>query len=423
MKLKLTLLAVCSVLAFTAVAHAQNPFSSITFPIPELGNCTDMQNCKAYCDVSDNVNACVTYGKSHGLLPATTISPTTSPLEQMLKNGGGPGGCSSVGECKSYCSDTTHSTECFIFAKAHSLLSKGQLAQASKANTLMQLIASGQGPGGCTSADMCKAYCQDSTHRAECIAFATKAGLITEVQAQQLTASSTMQGPGGCTSHESCAAFCNDPVNRDACIQFARGHGFINSDDEEHIKEGLSVSQGLAHAPPQVTQCLENTLGSGVLAQLEQENITPSVDILDSIRSCFRSFKPQDASHGGEDMGKVGLPPQLQDPQVQACIHDAVGSDTLQKLENGIAPTDTSIAQKVHSCIGQMPNREEFGHPTSTELTPMHPRMPYQMPYQQYQNGSTTAPFRLPEPPQSFLERTSSMVANIFSAFLNAVLR
>ncbi len=259
------------------IARAQNPFPTITFPIAELGSCTDLSSCKSYCDVSGNATACIAYARAHGL-STTPPPPSNAPtiIDRILQDDGGPGGCSSRGECKMYCEDVSNLQTCIAFGKTHKLLSKTEIAEgekimqamkrgvptpgscttrdscenycqdsahveecldfARKAGTLgkdeldrvakfQQLISSGGGPGGCTSANTCRQYCQDQTHRRECIAFGTRVGFISHPEAARMMAVAAWQGPGGCNSAESCAAFCGNPATRDVCIQFGQNRG------------------------------------------------------------------------------------------------------------------------------------------------------------------------------------------------------
>jgi hypothetical protein len=45
----------------------------ITFPIPELGNCGDKEECKKYCNDPANIPACVKFAKEHGLMNESEV--------------------------------------------------------------------------------------------------------------------------------------------------------------------------------------------------------------------------------------------------------------------------------------------------------------------------------------------------------------
>ncbi len=336
-------------LTLAGVAYAQNPFASITFPIVELGACSDLPSCKAYCDISANASVCFAYGKAHNLLPAGATPPTsTSPAEKAIKTGG-PGGCTDVGQCKIYCSEAGHSGECIAFAKIHNLLAKNRLAEADKASIFLQLAASGQGPGACNSADSCKAYCGDPVHRSECVAFAQKAGLIDAIHAQQLTASTTLQGPGGCNSADSCAAFCNDSSNHEACVQFSHDHNLITPEQEKNIREGLSIHRGLANAPPAVLDCLGQSLGSEEAARLKQENITPNADILQTIRTCFEHSQMPGLPHSAAST--TGITPTTMTATVTPMTPPLIHPPQLQHIQSFLYNTNTMLAGAVSAVL------------------------------------------------------------------------
>ncbi len=376
-----------------AVAHAANPFTSIQFPIAELGNCGDFNACKIYCDDPANADACTAWGEAHGLIQINAQQPPApSPINEVLANGGGPGGCSSEDACRTYCDDITHIQECVAFGKAHGLLSGKALQQAEKIAALVSqgvqmpggctskascgaycsesahsseclafakktgllsgdaavqaqkftdLISAGQGPGGCTSPSACQTYCSDPSHQSECASFAQKAGILPPGQGQQM-APMPPGGPGGCDSADSCAAYCNDPANQQTCVDFAKQYGLINQTQAQSIMHGLgNIDMGLNNAPAQVKDCIAQAVGQDTLSQLEQ-GTAPSIDTAPKIQACFQSFKPQMQQRMQQQLG----------PGTQACIKNLVGGTALQALENGGTPPDPATAQKIGQCFG-----------------------------------------------------------------------
>lgn len=316
-------------LSFAAVyAHAQtkNPFASIKFPIAELGGCTDVASCKAYCDIDANESACIVYGKAHGLIPQNvptqTASTTQQKLQRLVQDGSGPGGCSSLSACQTYCSDSTHRDECVAFAQKNNLLSKSQKDEVNKTQKLQTLISSGKGPGGCSSVSECKTYCSDSTHRDECVAFAKTAGVITSTDAERIQQIPTA-GPGGCDSPEACAAFCNNSANVDTCISFAKDHGILKPGEDTQIRDGISASREVLQAPLEARNCFPK----GIEAQLESGNIPPA-EALNKIRVCFEQFKQNASSTaGGMNMPprQDGRPPQGTFSSTSGQYRDAQG--------------------------------------------------------------------------------------------------
>src|SRR6185369_15054850 len=122
--LKIILIVTALVVGFFGVqnlAQAQDTstaISQISFPISDLGDCANAKECRTYCDILENADACATFGKSHGLIKSTE-SDSGNNLKSVKV---GPGGCTSKDACKTYCSDPTHADECAKFASDHKLL-------------------------------------------------------------------------------------------------------------------------------------------------------------------------------------------------------------------------------------------------------------------------------------------------------------
>ena len=142
-------------------------------------------------------------------------------VAKLVEREGGPGGCTSKDACRAYCDDGAHMDECMAFAKKSGLMSDDQIEQAKK-------MTKQEGPGGCKGAQ-CRDYCEDSSHIKECLEFGQKQGLMTRDEArraQEFHDVLRQGGPGGCTDEQSCKSFCSDPANRDTCESFAKENGF-----------------------------------------------------------------------------------------------------------------------------------------------------------------------------------------------------
>ena len=387
-----------------AIAFAQSDVSTetnaapagITFPIPELGGCTDKASCKAYCDESAHMTECVAFAQAHGLMNKEEAT-RAQKFASSVQSGGGPGGCNSPGSCKSYCEDVAHMEECVAFAEKQGF--KGQSYEHGK-KIGAYLKNGGTMPGGCTSRSSCEAYCGDFSHAQECFTFAQKAGITqaaggaqggdsmtedakdmpTAEQFQKLkeltdkgetpggckTKDECMSycqgvghfdecvafgekmgfmnkhevdqakqfhgnGPGGCNSSESCHTFCNDPANHDECFRFAEDHGLISPDQLKQIKEGsVRIREGLSNAPKEVQDCLNTTLGSSTIEDMQTGKLMPSAELGQTMRGCFEKFG------GAHDPKKIF---NTAPPQVTACLKEKLGAD-LEKVRSGaVAPT------------------------------------------------------------------------------------
>ena len=148
-------------------AGAADP-SVITFPVEELGNCASQAECKTYCDVAANRDACTAFAKAHGLIK----EKKAGALDELIAQGG-PGGCKSEKECKTFCADPANQDVCLQFATDNNLISKEKIAKIKK----FKDIAIQGGPGGCKGQE-CRMYCADAYNQDECLAFAKTHGLI-----------------------------------------------------------------------------------------------------------------------------------------------------------------------------------------------------------------------------------------------------
>ncbi len=220
--------------SFAFLAYAANPFD-IKFPIPELGNCGSLDQCKAYCDDLSHGDVCAAFGQKYGLTDKTQVAQA-----QALKDGG-PGGCQTTEACKTYCADQSHADECLSFAEKHGLISKDDAVKAKK-------LAGKSGPGGCKGEE-CKTYCEKSENHDECFKFAEDNGFINKEDAKQIDRGKAVieklgGGPGGCKSENECKTYCQDSAHLDECLDFGVKNGFMTSDEAVRIKKLGGFNKG-----------------------------------------------------------------------------------------------------------------------------------------------------------------------------------
>ncbi len=220
-----------ALLAFGFMVHAAAP-AGITFPISELGGCGDEAACHAYCDDAAHIDACLSFGQSHGLIRKDDAA--------RVRNAGfasGPGGCKGAGACRAYCEDTAHQQECIDFAEENGMMSHDDAARA-------RTVTGQTGPGGCRG-EQCRAYCQEAAHADECLSFAQSHGLIKPDEAaaaKKFLQATAEGGPGGCQGIQ-CRDYCGDPLHRDECILFAKSKGLIQPDVAKQIEAGQKIEQ------------------------------------------------------------------------------------------------------------------------------------------------------------------------------------
>lgn len=154
----------------------------------------------------------------------------------------GPGGCTTKEECRAYCDIDGNKEECLTFAVANGMMSE---EDADKARKFLKQT----GPGGCRG-DECKDYCEDPANTEECISFAEKDGLIRPGEAdrfRKMREISQRGGPGGCKG-EACRTYCEDKSHRDECFAFARDNGLLNEEQIEGHNAGVKIKQIIEEA-------------------------------------------------------------------------------------------------------------------------------------------------------------------------------
>ena len=57
-------------IVLTGSAYAQE----VNFPIAELGNCIDKQDCKLFCDKPENNDACLSFAKKNKLMSEEEVN-------------------------------------------------------------------------------------------------------------------------------------------------------------------------------------------------------------------------------------------------------------------------------------------------------------------------------------------------------------
>lgn len=218
------------------------------------GGCSSEKECKEYCSKFENLEECLSFEVEMGAMTQEeadkilqeeterekrTVTPdeVNSILQQA---GGGPGGCMSQKECDSYCGDKEHAEECISFAKEHGLMPEEKAEQMKKHLEVVKDLKAKGGPGGCTTKEECKAYCDKEENKEECVEFGREHGMITSEKAQQLKDMMSMRkegGPGGCKSKEECANYCSKEENKEECMNFAKEHGLMNEEKLERIEK------------------------------------------------------------------------------------------------------------------------------------------------------------------------------------------
>lgn len=403
--------------AAQAPTNAQLDTTSITFPITELGNCTDRASCRAYCNDVNHMSACVDWSQAHGLAneteatlakkyinlvrnkqtPGGCTDPTScnqycqsishlneclsfakennvsddnvqegTQVQIYLASGGKtPGGCDTKDSCETYCKDTSHLTECIAFAKNSGLfkrMAREQGLPEGQFEKLLQLTQDGQAPGGCKSKDQCDSYCKDQSHLTECVNFAEKAGFATKEEADIVRKTGGV-GPVGCTSKDSCEMYCNKQENQQACFDFAKKFDLIPADKLQEMKDGMGrLRSGLDQMPKEAIACLKDNLGENIVGEIQSGKFAPGPQTGEIIKGCFDKIMPQLQAKIQQGLSQAT-------PQTMQCLKDSLNAGELDKIKSGEAPTPengdvlrkcfesmkTDGIKRLKSGLGQMP--------------------------------------------------------------------
>lgn len=331
---------------------------NLAYPIKELGGCESQEACKTYCDAPTNLERCIAFAETNGLLTKSEIE-RSKKFAEIIKSGGGPGGCKTEFSCKDYCSDVGKIDECVEFAEQNGLVSGVELEEMKKIQSvarrgvkfpgectnraacelycktpehadecvafakeagfmsedeakemekILPLMRSGKMPGGCLSKEACEAYCEDERNFDECVAFAEKAGLVS-AKDLEIMRKTGGKGPGGCRGR-ACQTFCENPANQQACFEFGKQYGLISEEDLSRMEEGKRIlREQLETGPPEIQECLKSVVDVNVL---ESEGFMGGPELGEKMRGCFEKMIPEgmqgqfEFGPGGEFTGPGG---------------------------------------------------------------------------------------------------------------------
>ena len=332
------------------------------------GGCKTQTTCESYCNNINNIEACVEWGEKHGVLKDKDLEEAKK-VRAILKEGGKtPGNCTNKAACEAYCKNPNHIEECVAFGEKAGFI-KGD--EARHARKFAEQLKRGETPGGCDSKESCEAYCDDENNMETCIVFAEKQGFATKEEVEMMRRTGG-KGPGGCKGRQ-CESFCNNPDNQETCFNWAKEQGMIKPEELERMEEGKKkFKENLSNMPPNVRQCLQETLGRDALEKIERGEEMPRENMGDKMRSCFeKSFKN---AYEGENFQQGGRPQEGQgmlSEETMKCIAAQGGEETLRKLQQGgLSPQDESFSQ-IKSCFDFRNQKEIRGNEGMQGRPPM----------------------------------------------------
>ena len=218
--MKKILLAAFLFLAFAFVLSAKA--QAVSYPIKELGDCRNAQECRYYCDTPENKPACWSYGKyilHKDVLGETTKKVTGKPgivfpIAEL-------GNCTTARSCKAYCEQKENREACKSFG-----IRKGLIKQKDKEKEKEGILIYAKKELGCRDQNSCRAFCEKTENRTKCEEFAKKRGLgqgqKAEMQKERMSSGSgipsALKEKLGCDSKEACEKLCKQ--NPEKCQRY-----------------------------------------------------------------------------------------------------------------------------------------------------------------------------------------------------------
>lgn len=347
--------------SYSVLAQTNTPVAgdsgtkNINFPIPELGNCANKESCRLYCEKPENMEVCVTFAKTNGLMEKEEASRAEKYV-QGIKNGNGPGGCTDAKNCDAFCSNVSNLDVCLAWSDKNGIKDKN-FEEAKKIQGFIK--SGGQLPGGCTSKEGCDAYCNDFSHAEECFAFADKAGLdigateepnssprgpsrqggssrVGPPPRQILALIKSGQTPGGCKSRNECESYCEGGDHFEECIAFAEKAGMMDPKEAEMIKKTGGKGPGGCQGRQACDTFCNNPANRDACFKFAEEN---------------GLISPEDLKMAKEGMTRMRAGLESAPPEVKDCLKSELGPNIIEEIQSGKLVPGPEIGDKARSCF------------------------------------------------------------------------
>ena len=358
--------------------------SEVQYPVKELGNCTDKESCKAYCDDQSHVSACLNFAEKNNLMPAKEIDAA----RKFSSAGAGPGGCTTKDACETYCDSVSHMDECIAFAEKNGFMPPDELAEAKK---IQAAKARGVKMPSCGSKKQCDTYCAEPAHMEECITFAQEADFMSPKELEESKKALAAIKAGAilppCKGKEACDAYCSEDAHFDVCMNFAIAAGFMDAKDAEMAKKTRGKGPGgcrgkeacdafcqsnmeacaqFAYENGMTTkdefEMMKKTGGKGPGDCKSKEECEGFCNNPDNQEACFNFGKEHgmipEADLKRMEEGKQQFKESMQNmpPEVYSCLESAVGADMMAKFKSGVAMPSQDIGEKMRACFDKVPH-------------------------------------------------------------------
>ena len=290
----------------------------------------------------------------------------------ILQTQGGPGGCTDEASCSAFCENPDNFQTCVSWARQNGLISGDEAERAEKFARQGRQFS---GPGGCTSPEQCKDFCEQPQNHEACIDFAVSQGFMTQEEANRikefrregerfrdeterererfeqefevdpefdkdraLEIVESQGGPGGCSSMEECEVFCENPQNQEVCFEFAEKHNlFKNRGHAEKIKKILKEGgPGGCRGERECRQFCENPDNFETCLNFAKQNEFIPAEQVEKARRGIQALK--EGGPGGcqtpKECQQICQKPENQDACFQwAKKHGLMSEEELRRIE------------------------------------------------------------------------------------------
>ena len=313
------------------------------------GNCKNKEECEAYCEDIKNIDSCLSFAEENGFIGATELKEAKQVAKALKEGANLPGGCKNKRECEAYCENTDHIEECVAFAEKAGFMSGSELEEAKKA---AKAISSGiKPPGNCKGKAQCDAYCSDSSHMEECLNFAEAAGFIPKEEAEMARKIMPlmMKGemPGGCKSKDQCESYCENESRAEECASFAVKAGFMSREEYEMFKKTGGKGPGGCKGRDECEAFCNNPENQETCFNFGKEH------------GLIPEEKLKEMEEGRE---KIKEALKSAPPEVTDCVRSKVGTENFEKMQSGESMPNPKIGDQIRACFeGVMPKMRRGG--------------------------------------------------------------
>ena len=368
------------------------------FPISELGGCKSKEDCKIFCDDSNNTKVCLKFAEKHKLMSSEELAMAKKFTDSEMI---GPGQCKGKKECTTYCSNVSNLEECITFAQKNGMMSEEKLQESQK---VLEAIKKGVKPPSCGGPEDCDKYCSLSEHMEECMTFSIEAGIMDPQKQEQskkiLAAIKRGVKPPACKGQMECDTYCSSSEHMEECMNFSIETGMMSEQEKEQAQKTLTaIKQGIL--PPackgeqecqkycaednHVEECIKFAVATGNMSEKDAKiaiktggkgpagctgsDCKAYCENPDNQEVCYNFAKEngmisEDQLQQMEESQQRMKESFSQIPQVVLdCLTSSLGADVVEKMKNG-SMISQKFGEATNQCFqkvpqGQMQNEQK----------------------------------------------------------------